>query len=148
MCHVGPEARLVLRGVGVSQIPEPDGDAPSSLAGGGFFAEGRWAFLRTTQPGVTSPSQPAGSRQSASASAGPGGGIRARDGGMPGDPRPRPPGHSPQGAQAAAVQLQLAEVGQVQPCGAQGERSALALPPWHPLAAPVPRSLLPVAAEA
>lgn len=30
-------------------------------------------------------------------------------------------GHSPHRAQAAAIQLELAEVGQVQPCGPQGE---------------------------
>lgn len=58
--------------------------------------------------------------------------------GCPGAPRPRPLGHSPQGAQAAAVQLQLAEVGQVQPCGAQGERSVPALPPFGGTSALVP----------
>ena len=69
------------------QILKPDGNALSSLMDGGFFAKGRWALLGTAQPAVSSPSQPAGSRQSASASAGPGLGVRARDSRMPGGPQ-------------------------------------------------------------
>lgn len=57
--------------------------------------------------------------------------------------RSRPEGHSPHGAQAAAVQLQLAEVGQVHPCapweGAVGDQAALLqLPSEHPPEASVP----------
>lgn len=102
---------------------------PPALAGGGFFAEGGWAFLGTTQPGVTSPSQPSGFRQVRQPQAGTGGGIGAREEGCRGTPGRDHPGALLRGAQAAAVQLRLAEVGQVQPCGAQGERSAPALHP-------------------
>lgn len=43
-------------------------------------------------------------------------------------------GHSPHGAQAAAVELQLAEVGQVHPCVPQeGEVGDKALLPHSPL---------------
>lgn len=46
--------------------------------------------------------------------------------------------YSPHGAQAAVIQLQLAEVGQVHPCGATGRRSEADLPTHSPSRLSVP----------
>lgn len=70
-------------------------------------------------------------------------GLEPKEGGMPGGPQAETTGALTSGAQAAAVQLQLAEVGQVQPCGAGGRGLTPALPPnpWPSTSAPLPAAL-------